>query len=154
MFYQTSISDGLSWPSISFLVLIVAIILIAVILWRRYQSRQLLMLRISELEALSSAGRTIVESQQDVEALCELIAYQSGMIIDNRTFQVGIFAGDKYQIVYWQINGVREPSRTFDLSKNRGLVGWVRDTKESLLIRDFEKELADLPVNPRYVSNT
>ena len=154
MIAQITISDGLSWPSISFIILIVALVLVALLLWRRYQSRQSLMMRISELETLSIAGRAIVESQQDIETLSELIAYESGMVIDNSTFQVGLFEASFYHILFWQINGIKKPTQTFDIAENRGLVGWVRDTKEPLLIHDFQKEFDSLPVKPRYVSNT
>lgn len=154
MFLQIKFSDGLSWPSISFIILAIALLLITVVLWRRFRSRQTLMRRISELEALSAAGRAIVESQQDIDALSELIAYESGKVIDNSTFQVGIFDGDLYHILFWQINGVKEKPRSFDLSNNRGMVGWVRENKQPLIVNDFQKEFDTLPSKPRYVSDT
>lgn len=154
MFLQVNPSDGLSWPSISFIVLIVALVLVTIILWRRYRSRQNLMRRISELEALSLAGRAIVESQQDIDALAELIALESGLVIDNSTFQVGIFENNLYHILYWQIHGEKQEPQTFDLTENPGMVGWVRETKQPLLVNDFKEEFELLPAKPRYFSET
>ena len=151
---QINVTPGLTWPAISFIILIVALIMISYILWRRYQSRQGLMQRISELEALSGAGRAIVESKHDIGALSELIAYESGMVIDNSTFQIGLFEGPLYHILYWQIDGKRAPTQTFDLSNDQGMVGWVRDNKQPLLIKDFHKELDSLPAKPRYISHS
>lgn len=151
---QIPISDGLPWSTLSLIILIIAMGLVTLILWRRYKSRRELMQRISELEALSVAGRAIVESEQDIEALGALIAQESGKVIDNSTFQVGIFEGDLYHILYWQIDGVLQTPRTFDLKNNSGVVGWVRDQKQPLLVKDFQSEMDKLPAKPRYISHT
>lgn len=149
------LTDGLSWPSISFAILVVALLLSAYVLLRRYRSRHLLMQRIAELEALSAAGRAIVAAELDVSALCALIADEAGQVIDNNTFQVGTFEGDLYRILFWRINGrSQDTPRTFDLSEESGVVGWVRDTKQPLLVRDFQREAGKLPARPRYISDT
>ena len=148
------LTENLSWPSISLAVLIGSLMLSAYILWRRYRSRQLLMQRVSELETLSAAGRAIVAANLDVTALCELIARESGHLIDNDTFQVGLFDGDLYHILFWRVNGrLRETPQTFDLGDNIGVIGWLRQTKQPLLVRDFQKELDALPMKPRYFSD-
>jgi serine phosphatase RsbU (regulator of sigma subunit)/putative methionine-R-sulfoxide reductase with GAF domain len=120
---------------------------------RRYRvQRSLMMERVSELRTLSQAGRALVEAQLDVDALCELIAAESERIIDTHTFQVGLFSGDLYEIAYWCEDGQRKPPATFDLGQNGGLVGWVRDHRQPLLIGDFSHEMEQLPARPRYVS--
>ncbi|MCA9970981.1 MAG: SpoIIE family protein phosphatase, partial [Anaerolineales bacterium] len=146
--------DALSWPSISFALLFAALFLVSYVLWRRYQSRQLLIQRVAELEQLSAAGWSIVTAELDVDALCALIAREAGQVIDNTTFQVGLFAGPLYEIVYWTIDGVAQPTpQSFDLSQQPGLVGWIRQHKEALLVHDFERQTATLPAAPRYVSH-
>ncbi|MFQ5398763.1 MAG: SpoIIE family protein phosphatase [Anaerolineae bacterium] len=145
----------LSWPSFSFVVLIASLTLTSYILWRRFQSRRRLVRRVTELEALAKAGRAIVEAELDVAALCELIASEAGTVIDNNTFQVGLFADTRYHIMFWRVNGQIQPTpRTFDLEKGSGLVTWVRDTKEPLLVRDFLKESRLLPAKPHYISDS
>ncbi len=147
--------DGLSWPSISFALLIGALALSAYILLRRYRSRQLLIQRVAELEALSDAGRALVAAQLDVEALAELIANEAGQVIDNRTFQVGLFEESDYHILFWKIRGVRqETPQTYDLAEEGGIISWVRESKRPLLVRDFQRELDSLPARPRYISNS
>lgn len=145
--------DGLAWPSVSFAVLITSLLLSAYVLWRRFQSRKRLIRRVAELEALSGAGRAIVESALDVLRLCELIATEAGKVIDNSTFQIGLFEDSSYTILFWTVNGRRRRTpRTFDLSESRGVVGWIRDNRHPVLVRDLEKELNSLPANPRYLS--
>ncbi|MCA9936282.1 MAG: SpoIIE family protein phosphatase [Ardenticatenaceae bacterium] len=147
--------NTLSWPSFSFALLFASLALSSYVLWRRYQSRRLLMQRVAELEDLSAAGRAIVVSELDVGALCALIAQEAGKVIDNRTFQVGLFDGPFYEILFWVVNGERQPTpQSFDISAETGIVGWVRESKQALLVRDFQRELADLPATPRYISET
>ena len=135
------------------IVILLAAIFVAYVLWQRRVSRQRLYNRINELEAISDAGRAIVASNLDVEELCVLIATEVGRIIPTRTFQIGLFDDSVYGIVFWRISGVRQEPRSFDLSDNGGIVGYVRDSKEYLLIRDFQIEFDDLPARPRYVSD-
>ncbi|MCB8980298.1 MAG: SpoIIE family protein phosphatase [Ardenticatenaceae bacterium] len=148
-------TDGLPWPSISFVLLVGALILASYILVRRYRSRQLLIRRVAELEALSDAGRALVAAQLDVHALAELIANEAGQVIDNRTFQVGLFEDQDYHILYWKIRGIRQDTpQTFNLSEEGGIISWVRQTKKPLLVRDFQREMDVLPARPRYISNS
>ena len=156
----TSLNDDQSF----LLLLLVAAILIAVVvnlvlyLIRRHRTRRMLMERVGEQEALIAAGRALVAAELDVDALCRLIAEQAGQVIDNRTFQVGLFNEGFYEIRYWTIDGERqEVPQCFDLDTVRngdqdagGLVGWVRDTQRPLLVRDFEREMDRLPAQPTY----
>ncbi len=147
-------TDGLYWPSVFYVILLAALFVSAIILLLRYRSRRLLVKRVAELEALSMAGRAIVESKLDVSASCQLIAKEAGNIIDTRTFQVGLFDGESYEIQYWTVDGQSQPTpSTFDLTSGEGIVNWVRESGRSLLVRDFSKESSSLPARPQYVSD-
>jgi sigma-B regulation protein RsbU (phosphoserine phosphatase) len=150
-FQQTGGSEP---PTVAFPVLFITLALTTFILWRRYRSRRRLVERVAELEALSSAGRALVAAELDVMALCELISAEAANIIDAHTFQIGLFEGEIYRILFWRVDGERqETPQVFDLSVRGGLVGWVRDSKSSLLVMDFAREMDKLPARPRYVSD-
>ena len=140
--------------SVSFLILLISLAISTVVLYRRFVSRRALLQRVAELEALSRAGASLVTSRLDLEALCELIYQETGRLVDTRTFQVGLFENNHYHIRVWILDGERQAPVSFDLSENAGLVGWVRDNRRSLLVKDFEKELDKLPSKPRYISQT
>ncbi len=145
-------TGGSSGPSVYFPILFITLVLSTYILWRRYRSRRLLLDRISELEDLSVAGRAIAAAQLDIVALCQLIAHQAGSIVDTSSLQIGILDDGFYEILYWTVDGeTKQTPQAFDLSDNPGLVGWVLDSKRSLLINDYEKEMASLPAQPSYV---
>jgi GAF domain-containing protein len=145
--------DGFSWPSISFAILLIALLMTAYVLGRRRRSRRLLVQRVKELETLSAAGRALVASELDIDALCGLIVQEASRVIDNRTFQIGLFEDHFYHIIYWTVDGVEESTpRTFDLSHQPSVVGWMRKSKQPLLIHDLLKEADKLPARPRFVS--
>lgn len=132
------------------------------IFMRRRRSRLQLMERIAELEALSNAGRALLATELDLDALTRLIARQAGQVIDNRTFQLGLFSEGYYEIHYWTIDGIEQPTpQSFplepewsDQATSTGLVGWVRDTRQPLLVRDFNREMDKLPARPMYTSES
>lgn len=135
--------------------LIVATLTLGYVLLQRRNSRRALLRQVSLLAALSEAGRAIAESERDVPGLIEIIYREAGKIVDARTFQLGLFDDDSYYIALWTRNGERQPAQRFLLTpENPGLVGWLREHQQSLLIRDFLKEADSLPAKPRYVSES
>ncbi|PIE82192.1 MAG: hypothetical protein CSA11_01395 [Chloroflexi bacterium] len=145
---------GFSLPSLYMFVLTMAMTFIILIAILRYRSGQALRQRVAELEALSEAGRVLVGAELDLVSLCELIARECGQVIDNRTFQIGLLDGNFYDIVFWTVDGVpQEIPRTFDLTDDSGIIGWVRQSRKPLLVRDFLEEAETLPASPRYVSD-
>ncbi len=137
-----------------FLVLlaIVLLIIVAYVAQRRYRSRRALMRQVRELQALAEAGRAIAEARLDADELCELIYQRASALMDTSTFQIGLFDGPRYNIRLWVREEQRVPSQTFDLSDKPGLVGWVRQARQPLLVHDFERERDQLPAQPRYLS--
>jgi serine phosphatase RsbU (regulator of sigma subunit)/putative methionine-R-sulfoxide reductase with GAF domain len=135
-------------------IFLTALLVSAFVLYRRYRSRQALVQRIAEMEALGEAGQAIVAAQMDVKEFCELIAQVAGKVVDNRTFQIGLFENGHYHIQFWTINGARQPEGNFDLSESSGVVGWIRQSRQALLVHDFTKEMDRLPARPRYISDT
>lgn len=147
--------DGFSLTSILFGIFLAAMMLASYVALRRYRSRRLLMQRVAELESLSGAGRAIVAAELNPDALCELIATETSKVIDNQTFQIGLFEDGFYIIRYWRLNGRAQPvPQKYDLISGGGIVKWIREAKHPLLVKDFEKEMEKLPAQPRYISDT
>jgi sigma-B regulation protein RsbU (phosphoserine phosphatase) len=109
--------------------------------------------QITELEVLARIGRALVESKLDPGALYELIYEQAGVIIDTSFFQLGLFEGDDYRVVISFRDGERQPVTVYKDVRGKGLVGWVWEKREPLLIGDFEAERETLPAQPRYLDD-
>ncbi len=140
----------LSWAYI--IIGALAIAATFVIFLFRQRSRRALVRRVQELEALADAGRALSVAELDEDALCELVFDQASKIVDTSSFQLGLFEGNYYHIKLWHSDGLRRKPEQFDLSDGEGIVGWMRRTKQPLLVRDFEREAGSLPSHPRYVS--
>ena len=131
-----------------------ALIALTLILRQRLASRRELVRQVRELSALEAAGRAIGEARLDTDELCELIYRRASDIVESSTFQLGLFDGDWYDIRIWIRDGQRLEPQRFNLHGNPGLIGWTRQSRQSLLVHDFERELDSLPARPRYDSAT
>ncbi|MDX1414032.1 MAG: SpoIIE family protein phosphatase [Candidatus Promineifilaceae bacterium] len=146
---------GTPWQSISLIILVGAILVTTMLLWRRFFSRRMLIRRIAELETLSVAGRAIVASEFDVMALSRLIAEEANKIIEAPTFQVGLFEDHRYRLLYWMIDGLEQNTpQSYDVGETDGLINWVRNSQSPLLVYDFAREMNKLPAQPTYVSQS
>ncbi len=144
-------SEGLSVVLV--LILIAALALAATVAVRRWQSRRALLRRLAELTRLADAGKALAGAEWDSARLAELVYQQAGQIVDAGSFQLGLFEGDRYRLLIWVVDGQRQASAEFSLAPdNLGLLGWLRDNRRNLLVRDFQREAASLPAQPSYAS--
>jgi serine phosphatase RsbU (regulator of sigma subunit)/putative methionine-R-sulfoxide reductase with GAF domain len=146
-------TDGL--PTALYLfILFLALTLAIVVAYRRWQSRRALEKRLAELSLLAEVGRAILGAHLDLAQLAELVYRQAGQIVDTSIFQLGLFEGDRYQLLIWIVDGLPRPVIEFRLTPDSlGIVGWMRETRRSLLVHDFEHERDSLPARPRYISD-
>ncbi len=133
------------------LVLFIAIVLVMIVRRRLVAQRDLLG-QVQELSSLADFARAIAEARLNVDELCELIYQRATDIVDTSSFQLGLFEGEWYDIRVWLRDDTRLPAERFDLHDNPGLIGWIRDSKQSLVVRDFEQEIDRLPAKPRYTT--
>lgn len=138
---------------ISLFILVLALAAATVIIVRRLRSRRALEARVSELSTLAEVGRAIQGAQLDLTRLAELVCQQAGQIVDTSIFQLGLLEGDRYRLLIWVVDGQRRPPAEFKLTPDSpGIVGWMRESKQHLLVQDFETQLESLPARPRYIS--
>ncbi len=119
---------------------------------RRRASRRALEQRVAELQVLSNAVNRIASASLDEDALCQLVYDCAAELVDVSSFQLGLFEDDDYVIKVRYDRGILRAPARFHLGEAKGIVGWMRDTGQSLLVRDFQTELHTLPARPRYIS--
>ncbi|HLF03030.1 MAG TPA: GAF domain-containing protein, partial [Anaerolineales bacterium] len=134
-------------------ILLLALVAAGAILYRRRQSRRALVQRVADLSQLAEVGRAIISAPLDLQSLAEVVYQQAGQIVDTSIFQLGLFEGNRYRLLIWVLDGERQPLQEFRLMPDSlGIVGWLRESKRSLLVRDFESEQDSLPAKPRYIA--
>jgi sigma-B regulation protein RsbU (phosphoserine phosphatase) len=104
----------------------------------------------SELATLAAIGRAIVEAQLNQDQLCELVYQLAGQIAPTDNFQMGLFDGDRYHIKVWVKDGQRLAPSMYLVPQGQGIIGWLRMSREPLLVHDFLAEADSLPAHPSY----
>jgi len=123
----------------------------ALIAWRAFRLGERRARRaLAELTSLNEIGRALQRAELNVDGLCELIYTQAGRLIPTALFQIGLFEGDAYHIKVWVRDGNRLSQQVFPYGGRRGIVGWVRESGQPLLVRDFEAEREHLPASPAF----
>ncbi|MBC7250801.1 MAG: GAF domain-containing protein, partial [Anaerolineae bacterium] len=135
-----------------FLILSAGIVAVATVVQRLADTWQQVQRRLAELTTLSETGQAIAHARLDVDQLCELIYQQASQIVDTSSFHLGLFEDDAYTLKIWIRDNVRQPSQTFPWAADEGIIGWMRRSKQPLLVRDFQREMESLPARPRYHS--
>lgn len=146
------IAQVFAWAWLPFLMFAIGLIVVSVVVQRLADTQQQLQTRIKTLSTLTDTGRAIVEAQLDVNQLCELIYRQVSRIVDTSSFHLGLFEGDNLTLKVWIVAGERRSPQTFALSSGEGIVGWMRKTRQPLLVKNFAKEMDSLPAKPHYIS--
>jgi len=141
------------WGWLPFLMFAVGLFVVSVVVQRLADAHLELQARIDNLSGLAETGRAIVEAQLDVDQLCELIYEQTSRIVDTSGFHLGLFDGDDLTLKVWIVAGQRRPPQTFKLAAGEGIVGWMRRSRQPLLVRDFAREMDTLPARPHYLSS-
>ncbi|HET7010769.1 MAG TPA: SpoIIE family protein phosphatase [Anaerolineales bacterium] len=126
---------------------LVAVAAVALVLYHRRRG-------LTEVSLLADIGAAIATASSDTEELAEAAYVQAARLTDTDFFQFGLFLRDRYRTLIWIRDGDREPNEEFALgSSAEGLVGWVRRTGQTLVVRDFEAERQSLPAQPTYASS-
>lgn len=105
---------------------------------------------VAELGQINAISRAIIRAELDVDALCNLIYAEAAKVVDATNFRLGLFNGRFFELKVRVQDGEREAPLSIELTDDRGIVSWMRRTGRSLLVDDFETEMAQLPAQPTY----
>lgn len=104
----------------------------------------------SEMTNLNELGRQLLRSQLSIDSLAEMVYWQVGQIVPSSSFQIGLFEDDVYRVIAWVRDSKRFPETYFADGAHKGIVGWVRETGQPLLVRDYQSEREHLPAFPEF----
>ncbi len=138
---------------VAFGLLALVIVAVALLAQRWADARNELEQRVAELTTIEQVGRTIAQAHLDVDEICTLMYECASQIADATIFHLGFFEGDRYTLKLWVRHGEPVPPQTFRMTPEVGLVSWLRESKQPILVRDFPKDLDSLPARPAYVSD-
>ncbi len=105
-----------------------------------------------EQVTLNEIAREIVQAELNVDGLIELIYEQVGRVVDTSFFHLGLLEGEDFTLKLRVVNGERQDRLTVTLAPGEGIIGWMIESKQPLLVHDFDREMDQLPARPRYIS--
>lgn len=104
-----------------------------------------------QLARLGDLSTRLGQTPLDSEELAEVAYEEAARFLEADFFQLGVFEAHSYRTLIWIRDYERQDNQVFDLRKDsEGIVGWVRDTAQPLLVRDFAAESESLPARPGY----
>lgn len=104
----------------------------------------------AELQQLNAIGLELLRAPLDLDTVCQLVYRRTRQLIDSPSFQLGLFEGEHYHVQVWVRDDARLPETRFEGVGRKGIIGWVRETGQHLLVRDFEAEREQLPAVPSF----
>ena len=140
----------LDWIAFGTLALVIVIVALLAQRWAETQNQ--LVQRVTELTTIEEAGRKIAQAQLVVDEICDLMYEWTSQIADATVFHLGLFEGDEYAIKLWVRRGERTALQTFSMTPGVGLVNWLRQSGQPILVKDFAREVDSLPARPAYIS--
>ncbi len=124
----------------------VAVLIGVVSAWAAYRlGKQHARRAVGELASINEIGQQMLRTRLNLDELCELIYQRVGDIVPDSHFQLGLFDGDTYQLKVWAQDGRRQPPVALPEGGRKGLVGWVREIGQPLVIEDLAAERERLP---------
>lgn len=102
------------------------------------------------LVALQAASQALARVRVDEDDILEALRQQVQALLPPSRVHILLFADDEARLYAWEPHGERLPPAYFETPAGRGIVGWMRATRESLLVGDFRRDWEALPARPGY----
>jgi len=135
-----------------FAMLLLAVAGAAVFIQRsQRENASLLQAQMDRTETLSDVLRSIAASPTEYDELVETLYVGAAQLLETEFLQLGIFEGNEYRTLIWVRDGSRQPNTSFQHDEDsQGMVGWIRENGEPILVQDFLEEMDRLPAQPSY----
>jgi serine phosphatase RsbU (regulator of sigma subunit)/GAF domain-containing protein len=150
-----TLTPALPFP-LAFALLLLLVTLAAAAVWMAAAARrQAIAGRANtlEVEHLGELAARLGQARLDPEELAEVAYEETARFLETDFFQLGVFEGNSYRTLVWIRDYERLDNQSFDLQQEGlGIVGWVRDTGQPLLVADYAAERDTLPARPSYDS--
>ena len=105
---------------------------------------------VEPLMTLQAASQVLARVQIDEDRMLEHLQEQVRQLLPPSRIHVLLFLEDQAKLYAWNRQGEALPPSYFETPSAQGIMGWLRETKESLLVGDFHRDWEQLPARPSY----
>ena len=104
------------------------------------------------LDILLDASRALASTDLAEDAILDILQSQARRIIPDARIHILLFQDGRTQFFAWDETGGTQPPAWYDTPAAHSIMGWLKEARQPLLVRDFEKEWDQLPAHPSYQS--
>ena len=104
------------------------------------------------LQILEAASQALARAELNERAVLETIQAQARRFLPSVRIHILIFRDGGVQLFAWDEQGRALPPAWYDSPDAHSITGWLKETREALMVGDFEKEWERLPARPSYDS--
>ena len=108
---------------------------------------------LASLVALQAASQHLAQAQIGEKDILERLRSEMQKILPAGRVHILLFKQDQIELFAWRRDGVALPPNYYQTPAAQSIVGWMRNSRESLLVGDFERDWEKLPAKPSFMHN-
>lgn len=101
---------------------------------------------------LQAASQALARAQIDEQSILNDLRQQVQHLLPPVRVHILLFFAEDFQLFAWNRHGEALPPSYFETTAAQGIIGWLRETKEALLVGDFHRDWEALPARPSYAN--
>ncbi len=105
---------------------------------------------LASLVALQAASQHLAQAQIGEEDILERLHSEMHKLLPPGHTHFLLFKQDQIELFAWDGHGAALPPSYYQTPVAQSIVGWMRDSRESLLVGDFERDWEKLPAKPSF----
>ncbi len=105
---------------------------------------------IETLRILQRASQALARTDLDEPAVLHILQQQARQLLPPARIHILLFREGQSQLFAWDEHGEALPPAWYDSPAAHSIMGWLKETREALLVRDFLSEWEKLPARPSY----
>ncbi len=104
------------------------------------------------LAILLTASQALARTDLDEPAILDILQAQARRLLPPARIHILLFHQQQAQLFAWDETGNALPPAWYDSPAAHSIMGWLQETRQALLVKDFEQEWDKLPARPSYES--
>ena len=105
---------------------------------------------VGVLDILLEASQALARTDLDEPAILDILQSQVRRFLPRARIHILLFKDEQSQLFAWDETGRALPPTWYDSPAAHSIMGWLKETRQGLLVQDFLAEWENLPARPSY----
>ena len=108
---------------------------------------------VASLGELQASSQNLAQAQIGETDILDRLYREMRKILPPGRVHILLFKQDQLELFAWDEDGQALPPNYYETPVAQSIIGWMRDSRESLLVGDFERDWEKLPAKPSFTHN-